>query len=258
VFMTATRGGFARAISVVAIALMASACTVVTGGEARAPSSSRGRPLNGQEITQVLLGHDTLSRILQQPLIIDHRLPPRFGGREALQDVGSALPVACLGVAEMLHHSVYASGKVNAVAVENWRHASASAQLTGVKEGVVSLPTAADASALFSIFARQWQQCDGQTVRLPDKVFRLRADISSVQVAPSILAGTVSIAFDSPGEPRSSIPAGRAIGVRGNCLVEAEVDYFNVSSRSLQGSSVTNATAFDIVHLMMDRAGALS
>jgi hypothetical protein len=79
-----------------------------------------------------------------------------------------------------------------------------------------------------------------------------------VQVAPSVLAGTVAIAFDSPGSDPASIPAGRAIGVRGNCLVEVEVDFFNASSRSMQGSSVTNATAFDIVQAMMDRVSELS
>ncbi len=206
----------------------------------------------------MLLGDKMLSRILNQPFVIDSRFPPRFGGPEALQDLGSSAPADCLGVAEMLHQSVYGASKVNDVAVEAWRHAAPPAQLTSIKEGVVSLATAADANALFSRFAQQWQSCDGHKVPLPDAVFRLKAEITNVQVAPSVLAGTVSIAFDSPGQDPTSIPAGRAIGVRGNCLVEVEVDFFNASSRSLQGSSVTNATAFDIAHLMMERVSALS
>jgi hypothetical protein len=256
--MTVVRGGLARAVAVLSIGLLATACTVVTGGKAQAPPSLESRSLTGQAIRQVLLGDEALSRMLQQPFIIDHRVPPRYGGPEALQDLGSSLPVDCLGVAEMLHQSVYGASKVNDVAVETWRHAARPAQLTGIKEGVVSLATAADANALFSRFAQQWQRCDGHTVLLPDEVFRLRAEITNVQVAPSVLAGTVSIAFDSPGQDSASIPAGRAIGVRGNCLVEVEVDYFNASNRSLQGSSITNATAFDIVHVMMDRVSALS
>ena len=256
--MTVVRGGLARAVAVLGIGLLATACTVVTGGKAQAPPSLEPRSLTGQAIRQVLLGDETLSRILQQPFIIDRRVPPRYGGPEALQDLGSSLPVDCLGVAEMLHQSVYGASKVNDVAVETWRHAARPAQLTGIKEGVVSLATAADANALFSRFAQQWQSCDGHTVLLRDDVFRLKAEITNVQVAPSVLAGTVSIAFDSPGQDSASIPAGRAIGVRGNCLVEVEVDYFNASSRSLQGSSITNATAFDIARLMMDRVSALS
>jgi hypothetical protein len=256
--MTVVRVGLARAVAVLSIGLLATACTVVTGGKAQAPPSLGARSLTGQTIRQVLLGDETLSRILEQPFTIDRRLPPRFGGPEALQDLGSASPVDCLGVAEMLHQSVYDSGKVNDVAVENWRHAVMSAKLTGVKEGVVSLPTAADANALFSRFAQQWQRCDGQMLVLPDPVLRLKAKITNVQVAPSVLTGTVSIAFASSSSDTVSILAGRAIGVRGNCLVEVEVDFFNASSRSLQGSSITNATAFDIAQAMMDRVSALS
>jgi hypothetical protein len=120
------------------------------------------------------------------------------------------------------------------------------------------LPTAADADELFSRFSQQWQKCDGQALLLPDSVFRLRAKITNVQVAPSVLAGTVWIAFDSPGSDTVSMPARRAIGVRGNCLVEVEVDFFNESSRSPQGSAVTSATAEDIAQIMMDRVSALS
>jgi PknH-like extracellular domain len=256
--MTVVRRGLARVVAVLGIGLLATACTVVTGGKAQAPPNLEPRSLTGHAIRQVLIGDQTLSRILNQRFVIDSRLPPRFGGPETLQDLGSSSPADCLGVAEMLHQSVYGASKVNDVAVETWRHAALPAHLTSIKEGVVSLPTAADANALFSTFAQQWQSCDGQTVLLPDDVFRLKADITNVQVAPSVLAGTVSIAFESGPSDPASIPAGRAIGIRGNCLVEVEVDFFNESSRSMQGSSVTNATAFDIVHLMMDRVSALS
>ena len=259
--MRVVRDGLARAFAVLALmvmGLLATGCTVVTGGKAQAPASVEPRPLIGEAITQVLVGDATLSRILNEPFVIDSRLPARFGGPEALQRVGSSSPGDCLGVAEMLHQSVYGASNVNDVAVVAWRHAARPAQLTSIKEGVVSLGTAAEAHALFAKFAQQWQSCDGHTVSLPDAVFRLKAEINNVQVAPSVLAGTVLIAFDSGRADPTSIPAGRAIGVRGNCLVEVEVDFFNASSRSLDGSSVTNATAFDIAHLMMERVSALS
>ena len=256
--MTVVRIGLARAIALLSIGLLATACTIVTGGKAQAPPGLESRSLTGQTIKRVLLGHETLSRILQQPFIIDHRLPPRFGGPEALQDLGSTAPVDCLGVAEMLHQSVYESSKVAHVAAENWRHVFLTAKVTGVKEGVVSLPTAADANALFARFAQQWQRCDGQTLVLPDPVLRLKATVTNVQIAPSVLVGTVSIAFASSSSNTAPILAGRAIGVRGNCLVEVEVDFFSASSRSLQGSSITNATAFDVAQAMMDKVSELS
>jgi hypothetical protein len=258
----AVRVGLARAVGLLSIGLLATACTVVTGGKAQAPPSLGPQSVTGQAVRQVLLGDQTLSRILQQPLIIDRRLPPRFGGPEALKGFGSASAADCLGVAEMLHQSVYPSAKVNDVAVENWRHADMSAKVTGVKEGVVGLPTAADANALFSRFAEQWQRCDGRALVLPDPVLRLKAKITNIQATPSVLAGTVSIAFASSLPDEGAILAERAIGVRGNCLVEVEVDYFNspsnAPSRSPHGSGVTNAAAVDVAQAMMDRVSALS
>jgi hypothetical protein len=256
--MTVVRLGLARAVALLGFGLLAAGCTVVTGGKAQPPQGLTPRSLTGQTVRQVLLGDTTLSRVLQQPFVIDARLPPRFGGPEALEDLGSAFPVNCLGVAEMLHQSVYQPGKVNDVAVETWRHAVTSAKLTGIKEGVVSLPTAADANALFARFSQQWQRCNGQTVLLPDPVLKLKANIAEVQVAPAVLSGTVSFALDAKKPDPIAIPALRAIGVRGNCLVEVEVDFFNASSGSLQGSDDTNATAVSIAKIMMDRINELS
>lgn len=259
---TAVRVGLARAVALLSIGLLATACAAVTGGKAQAPAGLGPKSVTGQAVRQVLLGDQALSRILQQPFIIDSRLPPQFGGPEALRGLGSASQAKCLGVAEMLHGSVYPSGKVNDVAVENWRHAATTVNVTAVKEGVVSLPTTADANALFSSFAEQWQRCDGQAVVIPDAVFKLKATITNVQAASSVLAGTVSVAFASSGPDEGAIMKGRAIGVRGNCLVEVEVDFFNSPSNapsgSPQGSGVTNGAAVDIAQAMMDRVSALS
>ena len=256
--MAVVRVGWARAVASLGIGLLATACTVVTGGKAQAPPNLGPQSLTGQTISQVLLGDQTLSRILQQPFIIDSRLPPQFGGPEALEGFGSASPADCLGVAEMLHQSVYPAGEVNDVAIENWQHAVTFAKVTGVQEGVVSLPTASEANALFSRFAEQWQRCDGQALVLPDPVLRLKATITNVRVAPCVLAGTVSIAFASSSSDEGAILEERAIGVRANGLVEVEVDFFNASSGPPPGSGVTNAAAVDIVQAMMDRVSALS
>jgi hypothetical protein len=251
----AVRVGWARAVAVLSIGLLATACATVTSGKAQAPPGLGPKPITGQAVRQVLLGDQALSRILQQPFMIDSRLPPQFGGPETLRDLGSASPANCLGVAQMLHGSVYPSGKVDDVAVENWRHAAMTVKVTGVKEGVVSLPTTADANALFLSFAQQWQRCDGQAVVLPDPVLRLEAKITNVHVTSSVLAGTVSIGFASSSPDTPTIMAGRAIGVRGNCLVEVEVDYFDASSRS-QGAGATDVAAVDIAQAMMDRISA--
>ena len=46
--------------------------------------------------------------------------------------------------------------------------------------------------------------------------------------------------------------------MRGNCLVEVEVDFFNTSNASQQGTADINTTPVDIAHAMMDKISALS
>jgi hypothetical protein len=242
-----------RLVAPLAIVMLTAGCAVAVGGTAQPASSLTPRPLTGQSIERALLGGRTLSRILKRPFNIDPRFPPRFGGPEALRDNGSASPVECLGVAEMLQQKVYRSSKVTDVAVETWRHAARSADVTSVKEGVVSLPTAADAGALFANFSQRWQKCDRSTTPLPGSLVRLTAKITHVQVATSVLAATVSIGWTLPAPDSASIPAGRAIAVRGNCLVEVEVDFFGPSNLSYQGSGDFNTTAIDIARAMTDR-----
>jgi hypothetical protein len=232
-------------------------CAVVVGGTARPAPSLEPRSLNEQTIKQVLLGHRALSRILNQPLKIDPNLPPRFGGPEALQDDGWMSPGDCLGVAAMLQRAVYQSSNVRHVAIETWRHAPKSVELTSVREGVVALPTAAEAQALFAEFSQQWRKCDGTTMPLSGTVFRLKATVTNVQVADSIVAATVSTGFASRSSESAFIPYRRAIGVRGNCLVEVEVAFFGNTHPSDPGSTHPDTSAVVVAHAMMDKISAL-
>jgi hypothetical protein len=256
--MTTVRAGLARAVALLSIGLLAAGCTVVVGGKAQSAPSLTPRSITGQTIKHVLLGDSALSRILKQSLNIDPHFPPRFGGPEALQKDGSASSADCLGVAVMLQQSVYQSTNVKDVAVETWRHAAMSVKVIRVKEGVVSLPTAADANALFAKFSQQWQKCDRTTLPLPDSVFRLKAKVTNVHVATSVLAATVSIGWALPSSDPAAIPQGRAIGVQDNCLVEVEVDFFGTLNPSHQASGDINTSAVDIAHAMMDKVSALS
>ncbi len=248
-------------VASLAIVMLVAGCAVTVGGTAQ-PAPARS--LTGRSIKHVLLGHGALSRILKEPLNIDPRFPPRFGGPESLLNDELTSPmVACLGVAAMLQQSVYQSGNITGVAAETWRHAARSAEVTSVKEAVISLPTAADANALFARFSHQWQKCNGATQPLPGPVFRLKAVVTNVQVDTSVLAATVSTGWATPRSGSASIPAGRAVGVKDSCLIEVEVDFFGVFSvskapkASLQGPGDINNSALDIAHFMMDKVGAL-
>lgn len=243
-------------VTMLAIMTLVSACAVSVGGTARPAPGLRPRPLAGQSVEAVLLDRTVLSRILKQPMIIDHRFPQRSGGPEALQAGASATSPECLGVVGMLDRTVYRSGRVQGVAVEGWRHASMSAAVTEVREGVVSLPTAADADALFAEFTGQWQHCDGKTQPLSDSVFRINATIGKVHIAGPVLDATVRFALASSAADGQFVPAVRVIGVSRNCLVEVEVDFFGMSSP--QGRIAIDNSAQDIAHAMMDRISALN
>jgi hypothetical protein len=245
-----------RFVVLPAIVMLAAGCGGGVGGTAQSTASSTPRPLTGQTINRVLLGGRALSRILKQPLNIDSRFPPRFGGAETLLDDGWDSSAGCLGVASMLQQNVYQSSNVKGVAAEAFRHAARS-EVTSVKEGVVSLPAVADARALFAKFSRQWKKCDGATLSLPGSLFGLDARITNVQAATSVLAATVWIGWKSSGSNSESIPAGRAIAVRGNCLVEVEVDFFDAGIQSARGSGDFDATAIEVAGAMMDKVGAL-
>jgi PknH-like extracellular domain len=248
----------ARAIAVLGVTALAAGCTAVVGGEARPAPNVTARPLSGPVIKQVLLDDAALSTLLQQPFKTDAHFPPRFGGPDQLQDDGPASSVGCLGVAVMLQRTVYQSARVQGVAVESWLHAARSVKVISVKEGVISLPTGADADALFAKFSEQWRNCAGTTLPLPGSAVRVTAKITDVRDANSVLATTVSMELTVPSSDPAAILEGRAIGVRGNCLVEVEVDFFNTSNPSHRGSGDVDTSATEIAHAMLDRVSALS
>ncbi|MCV7380601.1 sensor domain-containing protein [Mycobacterium alsense] len=258
------RGGRWLPVVPLAAVMLAAGCAAHVGGAAQPSPSPKPRSLARQTVNHVLLNDTALARIVKQPLDIDPRFPPRFGGPEELQDAGTALPDGCLGVAAMLQQNVYPASDIEQVAVETWRHAAAPTAVTGVREAAVSLPTAADADALFAAFSQQWQECDGATTSLPAGVFRLKGTISHVQVSPSVLAATVAIGWTTPKSEPNPDPDGvrtlRAVGVRNNCLVEVEVDVFNPSRPPghLAGEShAIDHSATDIASAMLEKVDAL-
>ncbi|ORA20369.1 sensor domain-containing protein [Mycobacterium arosiense] len=240
------------------IVVLASGCSVAVDGTARPVPGAAPRSLSGPTIKRVLLGKSALSRIVRQPLTIDPGFPPTIAGPESLQGDRAASPDDCIGVAVMLQQSAYRHQKVRDVAQETWRPESLAAAVIRVQEAVVDVPTPADAQALFVTFARQWQRCQGKTVALTGGPFRLKAKVDGVQVAASVLAATTSIELDSPNPLlEDSLPAGRAIGVRDNCLVEVEVDFASTPTPALRRPDEVDASALDIAQVMRDKVGAL-
>ncbi|MGO8771822.1 MAG: sensor domain-containing protein [Mycobacterium sp.] len=230
----------------------------VVQGTAKPAPNIKPRPLTGETIRQVLLDDAALSRMLNQPFVA--RKPPEFGGPDKLDQKDAAVsPASCLGVTAMLHESVYQSAQVKDVASESWWNNGEPAQVISVIEGVVTLPSAEQAEALFAQFSEQWQKCNGTTTTEQSGPISTTNVISDVRVANSIVAATntaTSVLPDMP--PLQPTPQARAAGVRLNCLVEVEVVFFGDRRPSDPGSASPETSAIDIAQAMMGKISALS
>ncbi|UXA09464.1 sensor domain-containing protein [Mycobacterium sp. SMC-2] len=259
----------ARVRGVVGICLLAVALTAgcTVAGTPRPAPGLKPHPVIGQPVKKVLLDDRELSKLLGQSFGSKAELPARFGGPEVLPPAfGAVSPANCVGVTSMMVKDAYRSGDVKNAARETWWNQRGPAKVISVAEGVVALSSAAGAAALFQQFAQQWRDCDGTTVTIgrpsiiTDRPAVVFSDtISEVRVSDSVLAATLSIDTQLPGLPSSGPrPEARAIGVRGNCLVEVEVAFFNSTSPSDEGSGDAHRSAIDIAHAMMDKVSDLS
>jgi hypothetical protein len=247
-------GRWCRVAPLVAV-LLATGCTATTGGKAAPAPNLLPHPVMGSTVNQVLLDDAALSKLLDRSFQAVSQIPPVFGGAEMLQDdYPSAAPAECVGVVYMTQKSVYQSAKVKNVAIEFWQQQGSSATAIDVAESVVAVSTITDANALFVRFAEQWKQCDGKTLTAPPSSFVANA-ITDARVKDSVVAASVS---KDPGEQSilHAVPEVRAVGVRGNCLVEVEVAF--VGSTDLTDQPSAKTSAVDIAHAMMDKVSALS
>ncbi|OMC40096.1 sensor domain-containing protein [Mycobacterium sp. IS-1264] len=247
------------------VAALATACTTAIDGTARPAPTLRPHPLTGPAIKQVLLDDAALSKMLNQTFEAMSIVPPRFGGPEMLSPgVELVSPANCAGVTSMMITKVYGSADVVNVARESWWNLHA-AKVMSASEGVVALSSAAGAGALFQKFSQQWRDCDGTTVTsdspsiIIDRPGMSFSDkVSDVRVADSVVAATLVEKQLTPAPPGEPIPKARAVGVRGNCLVEVDVAFFGAVDPSYPGSHDVDTTAVNIAHVMMDKVSELS
>lgn len=240
------------------VAALAVGCGGVVEGSARPAPNLKPKPLTGATVRQVLLDGTALSRMLSQPFV--SRKPGEFGGPEKLYARNEVAPQAgCQGVTDMLQKSVYQSADIKDVASESWWNNGEPAQVISVIEGVVSLPSAAQAQALFAQFSDQWQRCAGTTTTEQSGPISTTNAISDVRVASSsIVAATNTATSVLPNmPPLRPTPQARAIGVQTNCLVEVQVVFFGGRRPSDPGSADINTSAVDVARAMMDKVSAL-
>jgi hypothetical protein len=245
--------GSATALAVVAA--LAVGCGGVVAGTAKPAPNLKPRLVTGDAVRQVPLDDAALSRMLGQPFV--SRQPPEFGGLDQLND--QIAPERCLGVTAMLQKSVYGSARVKDVAYDSWWNNGDPAQVISVMEGVVTLPTAAQAEALFARFTDQWQQCnDAKTTEQTGPISTTNV-ISDIRITNTVVAATNTATAVLPNmPPLRPTPQARAIGIRLNALVEVEVVFFGDRRPSDPGSATLDTSAIDIAHAMMDKVSALS
>ena len=240
----------ARIGGILLLPVLASSCSTVVGGTMRPAPGMTPRPVTRRTVERVLLGERELSKLFNQSFQTDPELPPRIGDSgEVFDEHSGASPDRCALAVGPLQQSSYQSAHALDGAREVWwdTQTEPEASVISVDEGVVALPSAADADALFANVSEQWKQCDGVKVNYREDTHTL----TGVDVADSVLSATAGSSSDTS----KTIPEARVVGVRVNCLVEVEVAYF---SSSAQGSDERKSSAIDIAHRMMDKISDLS
>jgi hypothetical protein len=248
--------GWATACTVVSV--LAVGCGPVVAGMAKPSPNLKPKPLSGRTIEHVLLDGKALARMLGQPFVA--RQPAKFGGADKLdQREVPAESADCLGVVAMLQQSVYDSADVQNVASMSWWNDGDPAQVISVMEGVVALPSAAQAQALFSKFPEQWQRCKGQTTTEETGPISTTTVIGDTRSLDSVVATTNTATATLPNMPAlQPTPQARAIGVRLNCIVEVEIVFFGDRRPSDPGSAKPDVSAIDVAQAMMEKVSNLS
>jgi hypothetical protein len=186
-------------------------------------------PVTGNTIAGLLLDGEELGKILGEPFESAPAQPATVGGLDqmpnGLATEAQASPHDCVAATTIAQRSTYQSANVTAYAGEDWQTDGGDAVIA-VDEAVVALPAAADAQALFSTLSEQWRRCEGQTVTVlagpaPDGS-NFIDKVTNVRVVDSVVAATIQSDHTSGGWAR---PEARAIGVRGNTLVEVDVSF---------------------------------
>jgi hypothetical protein len=245
----------------VSAVVLTSGCTKVVDGRVAAADGLAPRPLSGQSAEKALPDVGQLEKILGESLTEDSYVPPMSGGLDDLPDglatEHDATPHECVTVSSPMQRSTYESADVTGAASTQWKGDESEGAVLAVDIGVIALGSVADANALFAGFAKQWKDCQGQTVTIVRESVRggyYTDAITDVRATGSVIAATVEFGHTAD---QSTSPVARAIGVRANCLVETEVAFYSSAVTSGKTPKV-DTVAVDIARAMMDRVEELT
>lgn len=240
-------GPLGALVSVLLIVLLAATgCADVVSGTVRPAPGLKPRPLTGQTVPQVLSADSEMSAMFNQSFQTDEIVGSENGGPEILYPSARlGGQQECAGIAHVLVQTTYVGSDVQQVAAHSWTNTSPYAQqpaVVGLDEGVVALPSAAAADAVFTKLVEQGHHCVGANVTWA--AGRFTDEISDVHLTDSVLVATIRQRYNG-----MSMLGERAITVRANCVLEVSVSYFHDRDRK---------SAADVARLMTNKLNALS
>lgn len=239
-----------------AVMVSAGCSHTVAGNVVAAPDLAR-RPLSAEAIQQVPLEGAELARILGQNLM--RHDAPAAGGLDQLFDAKAVVsPADCAGLAEVLQKSVYQSAEVKGFAAQTWLTNGEPGKVMLVEQGVVALPTAAQADALFGKFAQQWQGCAGGTVTEVSGPVITTNSVGDVQATDDLVTTTITQRVNAPDMP-TLLPnkLSRAIGLALNCIIETQVVFFTGRHASDPGTADPDTSGAELVQAMRRKIDTL-
>lgn len=243
--------------ALLAIVVIAGAAWLVIAGRDRAAPSAPGDVVTADTVRQVLLNGAELTALLNQPFRKTMG-PTRYGGPEAMGEPSTTGD--CVGVVDLAARGVYASADVRSFARQTWSEAvpgdkgfkPLGAVLMFADEAVVALPSAAAARDTFARFAEQWRRCDDQAVNQhssepgdPPPLPGSEMHIRDVRVGDDLLAASVVL------DQKPEAPDTRALGVRGNCIVEVLLPF--TGATNVPGSAVPETSSSTVARAIMDK-----
>jgi PknH-like extracellular domain len=238
--------------------LLVSGCTTVTEGDGRPAAGLPLRPLAGDQLLDVVPTTNQVVDMIGDPLGPDSELPEELGElpdmADGLSSEAEASPHECVGAISTLQRSIYEDTGMTEYASRHWELPDdEDGDVLSATAGVAAFPGTAEANDVFDAFVEQWKDCDGTTVEVPveDGNDFFVDTIANVHVENAVLSADIETA-----RPSASIswPRVRAIGVRGNCLVEIDISFFGGDAPP---SDLENV-AVEMAQLAMNRIGEVA
>lgn len=224
--------------------MVVSACSSTLGGDAvRRP---------GVPLQQVLPTPDEVADAVGNPLSPSgpQSVGPVTLLPNGIRDPGDVDRLECLGAATPLMRVVYEPGDVREVALADYSRYGEGLTVSSAHTGVVRFSSDAEAARMFADFAARWRACDNTTVRVRiSTASDLDWRVTAVRRQGDVLSAVV-LSGEDGNQP--AFPTEHAMGVVGDCIVEADVAVTDV----LPARRVATTRAVDLVGVMMRKAEA--